>query len=394
MKSQLPPLRKWQEEALEIWQSKLHKGCIEVATGGGKTTFALAAFLRLIEFHKSLRLLVVVPTIALQDQWYVSFEEDLNIQEKDIKILTTKDMDPNALVNLVVINTARKFLGQIQESNEIFLVVDECHRAGSSENAQALVENTFATLGLSATPFREFDDGFKSFIEPILGGVFYSYTLSDAINDGILADLEITNVRVPLLPSEENEYDQLTSSIGRAYANEADKGLLEALLRKRARLYNNAFYRVPTIVSILERYRKVRTIVFLESIDSANKAKHLLEERNHLVTIYHSEISEVIRRSNLRMFRRGLFDVLIACRALDEGFNVPEASLALIAAGTASKRQRIQRMGRVLRSMAGKEKAQVITLYATDVEEVRLVQESEMLGVDIRVTWQAVNHDR
>ena len=227
-----------------------------------------------------------------------------------------------------------------------------------------------------------------------MGGVFYSYTLSDAINDGILADLEITNVRVPLLPSEENEYDQLTSSIGRAYANEADKGLLEALLRKRARLYNNAFYRVPTIVSILERYRKVRTIVFLESIDSANKAKQLLEERNHLVTIYHSEISEVIRRSNLRMFRRGLFDVLIACRALDEGFNVPEASLALIAAGTASKRQRIQRMGRVLRSMAGKEKAQVITLYATDVEEVRLVQESEMLGVDIRVTWQAVNHDR
>ena len=99
MKSQLPPLRKWQEEALEIWQSKSNKGCIEVATGGGKTTFALAAFLRLTKFQKNLRLLVVVPTIALQDQWYVSFEEELDIQEKDIKILTTNDMNPSALVN-------------------------------------------------------------------------------------------------------------------------------------------------------------------------------------------------------------------------------------------------------------------------------------------------------
>jgi hypothetical protein len=394
MKSQIPPLRKWQEEALEIWQKKSHKGCIEVATGGGKTTFAMAAFVQLSKTQKKLRLLVVVPTIALQDQWFVTVEEDFGIHEKDIKILTGKDLNPNALVNIVVINTARKFNHEINKSDQLFLVVDECHRAGSAENAQALVKNTFATLGLSATPFREFDDGFKTFIEPIMGGVFYSYTLKDAISDGILADLEITNIRVPLLPSEESEYVQLTSSIGRAYANESEKGLVEALLRKRARLYNNAFYRIPTVVSILERQRKVRTIVFLESIDSANLAKELLEERNHLVTIYHSEISEVIRRSNLRMFRRGLFDILIACRALDEGFNVPEASLALIAAGTSSKRQRIQRMGRVLRSMAGKEKAQVVTLYATDVEEVRLVQEAEMLGVDIHIAWQKVNHDR
>ena len=394
MDAYLPTLRKWQVEALDIWKDKSYRGCIEVATGGGKTTFALTAFARLSETRQDLRLLVVVPTLALQDQWYVAFEEDLRLKESDIKILSSKDMVPSALVNLVVINTARRLLGESQNSENIVLVVDECHRAGSAENAQALVRNTFATLGLSATPFREFDDGFKSFIEPILGEVFYSYSLSDAIRDGILADLEIVNVRVPLLPSEENEYNQLTNSIGRAYANEADKGLVEALLRKRARLYNNAFYRIPTVVSLLERNRKVRTIVFLESIDAANQAKKLLEAENHLVTIYHSEISEVIRRSNLRMFRRGLFDVLIACRALDEGFNVPEASLALIAAGTSSKRQRIQRMGRVLRSMAGKEKAKVITLYATDVEEVRLVQESHLLGVDIPVSWQEVNHDR
>jgi len=94
------------------------------------------------------------------------------------------------------------------------------------------------------------------------------------------------------------------------------------------------------------------------------------------------------------MFRRGVFDVLIACRALDEGFNVPEARIALIGAGTASKRQRIQRMGRVLRSMTGKVDAKVITIYATDVEEARLVQEAANLKDIVEVEWKSVSHER
>jgi superfamily II DNA or RNA helicase len=101
-----------------------------------------------------------------------------------------------------------------------------------------------------------------------------------------------------------------------------------------------------------------------------------------------------MRRSNLRLFRKGVFEVLIACRALDEGFNVPEARIALIGAGTSSKRQRIQRMGRVLRSMTGKENAEVITIYATDVEEARLAQESQNLRDIVQINWKSVIHER
>ncbi len=77
----------------------------------------------------------------------------------------------------------------------------------------------------------------------------------------------------------------------------------------------------------------------------------------------------------------------VTCRALDEGFNVPEAQLGIIAASTATRRQRIQRLGRVLRPSKEKERAVVYTLVATGPEIVRLKdEEAELEGV-ANVSW-------
>ncbi len=390
----LPELRHWQKVAMKRWFENSNRGCIEVATGGGKTTFAIAAYAELLKTKPDLKIVVVVPTTALADQWFVNFEEDLGINETEIKNLTTTNLNPNNKVNIVVINTARSFNEKCQNSENIFLVLDECHRAGSLENSKALFPNTYATLGLSATPFREFDDGFKSFIEPKIGPVIFSYSLDDAIRDGVLTSMKITNIRIPLLESEQSEFNELSGKIASAFSQDADQNIIDSLLRKRARLYNNAFYRIPTILSVLEGFRGERCLVFVESIGAAEEAKKLLDEQQHSVTIYHSQLSDSIRRSNLRLFRKGVFEVLIACRALDEGFNVPEARIALIGAGTSSKRQRIQRIGRVLRSMTGKENAEVITIYATDVEEARLAQESQNLKDIVQINWKSVVHER
>ena len=48
-------------------------------------------------------------------------------------------------------------------------------------------------------------------------------------------------------------------------------------------------------------------------------------------------------------FKKGKLNVLVSCTALDEGFDMPEADGAMILSASSSKRQRIQRMGRVLR---------------------------------------------
>jgi len=384
---QLPPMRDWQKIAYQRWKENSYKGTFEVATGGGKTTFALSCFREMHKVQPDLRCLVVVPTTALLDQWYLAFQDDLGIEDVDIKILTTRDLAADALINLVIINTARKFNGKIVNPEKVLLIVDECHRTGSLENSKALVRNTIGTIGLSATPNRDFDSGFEDLVSPVLGKILMKYSLEDAIKDGVLANLSLTYIKIPLLESEQEEYDLLTRKIGAAYGSQSNPEAIEALLRKRARLYNNAAYRIPVMASVMNERRGKRALVFVESIAAAKESKKVLDEMGQSVAIYHSQMSSHLRRANLRSFRKGIFDILVACRALDEGFNVPEAEVAIIAAGTSSKRQRIQRVGRVLRSLAGKENGEVITLYATPVEEKRLIEEANSLEVYASTRW-------
>jgi superfamily II DNA or RNA helicase len=92
------------------------------------------------------------------------------------------------------------------------------------------------------------------------------------------------------------------------------------------------------------------------------------------------------------MFRKGVVDVLVTCRALDEGANIPETQLAIVAAATASQRQRIQRLGRVLRPAVGKSRATVFTLFATEVEKRRLEEEQANLDEFVDISWRSITN--
>jgi superfamily II DNA or RNA helicase len=137
---------------------------------------------------------------------------------------------------------------------------------------------------------------------------------------------------------------------------------LRRMLQRRAAVSATAAMRIPVSVKLVEGHRGERAVVFHERVDAADKILQLLAKRGHRATIYHAGIGSAIRRDNLRLFRKGVFDVLVCCRALDEGMNVPEASVAVVASSTASHRQRVQRLGRILRKAKGKYAATVYTL--------------------------------
>ena len=167
--------------------------------------------------------------------------------------------------------------------------------------------------------------------------------------------------------------------------------IIEALLRKRARIINKATMRIPITIKIADLNRGKRIIIFHEDIVSANKIYKILKEKKHSVTIYHTKISHVIRLSNLLLFRRGIFDIIIACRALDEGLNVPDTEIAIISSSTATSRQRIQRLGRVLRPTKKKEIARIYTLFATESEKERLRSEYCEINDIASVKWMRAN---
>ena len=132
--------------------------------------------------------------------------------------------------------------------------------------------------------------------------------------------------------------------------------------------------RIELAVRFIVKHRGSRTIVFHEDIGACDVLHEAITAVGISCKVYHSGRAVRERAEILAGFRKGEFDVLVTCRALDEGFNVPEAQVGIVAASTATRRQRIQRLGRVLRPSNGKESAIVYTLVATKSEIARLQQ--------------------
>jgi superfamily II DNA or RNA helicase len=369
------------------------RGIVSVVTGGGKTAFALLAFQRLAATVEDLRLIVVAPTLALLDQWVVTLQNDLGLSPSEIAVYSgeSKSRKPSR-ANVVVLNTARRMAADITVGAPCLFVVDECHRAGSPQNARALDVDALATLGLSATPQREFDDGFERWIEPALGPVIYEYDHLAAKSDGLIPDISLHNFRFPLGPHEQERYDALSRRISQRWHvtdDPRDDDVLKTLLRQRASVSIQSSRRVVAAVAVAERYPD-RGLIFHERIESAERIARLLDGRGERVGLYHSGLGANLRRRNLELFRYGQVTKLVTCRSLDEGLNVPDATVAIVAASTRSTRQRIQRLGRVLRVSPGKDTATVCTLYATEPERDSLVAEEQRLEDIASVHWYEV----
>ncbi|MGC4092846.1 MAG: helicase-related protein [Polyangiaceae bacterium] len=76
------------------------------------------------------------------------------------------------------------------------------------------------------------------------------------------------------------------------------------------------------------------------------------------------------RERALSAFRAGELGALVSARVLNEGIDVPDADVAIIVGAALGEREYVQRVGRLLRPVAGK-RALVYELVSVATEEVR-----------------------
>lgn len=376
-------LRTWQQDALREWVAQGRRGIVSVVTGGGKTVFALACIADL----RPETSLIIVPTLALLDQWWDEAAAFFDLELDEVNIIKGRGGLKSGTINLAVLNSAARLVDH-PRTRPCMLVVDECHKAASPKFRMALEVPKVASLGLSATPERQYDDGLQEVLEPALGPVVYEYSYSDALRDGVIVPFELRNVVFDLEDERQADYDKLTRSIARCVDKEgpeSEKAI--ALMLKRARVLNLSLNRVKLALRIVASHRDSQILVFHEDIDACDVIHEVLREHGVASGVYHSRMALRERADVLLRYRRSEIRVLVTCRALDEGFNVPETEVGIIAASTATRRQRIQRLGRVLRPAGGKSEAVIYSLVATKPEVDRLrAEEAELEGV-ASVSW-------
>ena len=383
-------LREWQENAFPLWWAR-KRGIMKVVTGGGKTVFAIHCLKKYLEEEPDKTILIVVPSIALLDQWYEGIS--LNFDSKDIALNGGgEQIEQISKVCITTIDSLKNIINKIDPENTL-LIVDECHKIGTEKRGEMLTGNWHATLGLSATPERDYDDNFYIIIKKILGDIIFDYDYIDAREDEVIVNFKLLYAYAEMTKDEEEKYKKFTKSIQRRAAtiggNNMNDYPLKMLIFNRARMVKNSKNRIPFGVELLQKHKRESWIVFTENKKQAKEFNKIINTKGYKSAIYNTDLDNAEREENLNNFKSGNLNVLVSCTALDEGFDMPEADGAMILSASSSKRQRIQRMGRVLRITANKKNALIVTVYSSNTEYIKLKEESNRyLLENVPIRWQ------
>lgn len=364
-------LRSYQRNALDAWHENEDRGVLELPTGSGKTVIAIKAIESL-----GVPALVVVPTIDLLNQWREELRAEFDIpvgqfgggvQSREAITVSTYD---SAYLKADSVGDVFPFV-----------IFDEVHHLGGEgyrEIARLLAAP--ARLGLTATFERP--DGAHSIIEELVGPVVYR-TSAEELAGEHLAPYDLKRIEISLTEDEREEYERVQETFvsylrksgidmrrGSDYQELVkrsgnDTKAREALLAKqRAReIVSNAERKVEELGDILERHRGERIIVFT----AHNDLVYRLSERFLIPAITHRTGTDE-RREILERFREGTYSRIVASNVLDEGVDVPDASVAVVLSGSGSEREFTQRLGRILRPGEGK-RALLYELVSEDTAE-------------------------
>ena len=110
-------------------------------------------------------------------------------------------------------------------------------------------------------------------------------------------------------------------------------------------------------------------ICFLFTISGASLAASALRDQEIAAEAMHSGQSSQDRHVILAKFATGTLHAVVAPQVLDEGVDVPAADLAIILAASRSRRQMVQRMGRVLRCKHDGRRARFVVVFVEGTVE-------------------------
>jgi superfamily II DNA or RNA helicase len=364
--------RPYQQQAIDEWRRHERCGVVILPTGAGKSLVAQMAIER-----AGRSTLVVVPTIDLMNQWYDLL---LSSFQAEVGLIGGGYYEIGALT-VTTYASAFRFMERLGNQFGL-LIFDECHHLpGTVFRYAAELSIAPFRLGLTATPERA--DGEERSLHQLVGPIVYRREAQEMAGE-YLADYSIVRLNVKLSPAERALY-QRERNIFRRFLNdkginfsdpagwqtfiklsarseEGRRAMLAYRESKRVALGTDSKLRV--LSDLLLRHKKERTLIFTAD----NEMVYRISEKFLVPAITHQTgIKE--RRQWLEAFNQGDVLALATSKVLNEGVNIPEATIAIILSGSGSTREHIQRLGRILRKQPGKEAVLYEVIASETTEE-------------------------
>lgn len=377
--------RPYQIQAYEAWVKNGKQGVFAMATGTGKTITSLNCALQ--EYHRDgvYQLLILVPTIALVEQWIeeiglFDFKNVIEVYSENSQwrrqlVSLKNNIQRGNKENFVIVSTYQSFtnadfqqiLPKLPET--MLLIADEAHNIGSEKVRVAFRKMKIKKrIALSATPNRIYDEGGTAELESFFNDkppYVYSFPMSQAIKEGRLMEYCYYPKIVYLNEPEMEKYADYTKKLMNLFDSENGgfKNEEEAtkLLMLRKQVLHKAEDKMRVLKDIITEIGQDKLkycFVYVPEGYSENEDESILQKMLDIIkdefpkttcNTYTGANSKKQRTAILNGFENGDIDVLLAMKCLDEGVDVPRAEYGIFASSTGNPRQFIQRRGRLLR---------------------------------------------
>jgi superfamily II DNA or RNA helicase len=261
------------------------------------------------------------------------------------------------------------------------IIFDEVHHLASTGYIQ-IAEMYTAPYRMGLTATYERTDQRHSLLSQLIGDPVYSVNVEEIA--GHLSPYTYEKISVELTPQEQ-QTSESQMKIFRSFLQQRritlrsaadfqkfvmttgrDPRAREALLarNKAVKVAVNSEAKLTVLAQQLEAYRKEKILIFTLH----NDLVYRISLRFLVPAITHQTTREE-RREILSNFGSGKYPVVVTSQVLDEGVDVPDASVGLILGGTGSNREYVQRLGRLLRKKEDKT-ARLIEIISKETMEV------------------------
>jgi superfamily II DNA or RNA helicase len=350
-----------QSEALTTWWKTGRRGVVVLPTGTGKTFVAVLCIEKV-----SRPTLVVTPTIDLMNQWARELNDSFGIE---VGLLGGGYYD-FAPITVTTYDSAA--IHMERHGNKYgLLIFDEVHHLpGPTYSMAAIGSMAPFRLGLTATPERA--DGSEAVFPELIGPIVYRREITELSGD-YLAEYRTQRVYVDLTQEEDEYYRRcreqysafrqtlLTRGVSLSGPNRWQKFIYEAsrtpdgwaalkAFWEQKRIERTASGKFTALEDLLRKHAGERILIF-----TADNATVYQVARLYLIPAITGQTKAKERKQILERFHSGEYSILVTCQVLNEGVDVPAASVGIVLSGTGSIKENVQRLGRILRKYGDKQ---------------------------------------
>ncbi|MDS0299039.1 DEAD/DEAH box helicase [Halogeometricum sp. S1BR25-6] len=305
--------------------------------------------------------LILVPSRELAAQWRSELLRHTSLEEDQIGEYHggEKQVRP---VTIATYQTAGmdRHRSLFDDREWGLIVYDEVHHVPSRIYRRSADLQAKHRLGLSATPIREDDKEKEIFtlIGPPIGTDW-----SKLFEAGYVQEPEVEIRYVPW--ADDTTRNEWSSADG----------------RDKHRLAAENSQKIAETRRLLRQHPEAKALVFVDYLDQGEAIAEALD-----VPFVNGEMRHHHRERLFRQFREGKLRTLVISRVGDEGIDLPNAELAVVASGLGgSRRQGAQRAGRTMRP-AGNALVYVLATRGTSEEDFAQRQMRHLAEKGIRVT--------